>query len=400
LPRVVLGVTGGIAAYKSAEIVRALVKNGVDVVCVMTEAAAQFVTPLTLRTLSNNPVYSDMFHDAREPGAQVEHIDLAQNCDLMLIAPATANIIGKIASGIADDLLSTTIMATRKKVLLAPAMNTAMWENPVVSENTEKLKKLGYAFIGPGRGDLACGESGAGRMEDTEKIVAAVMACVKKNTLNNKTVLITSGPTREHIDDVRFISNPSSGKTGYYLAREARSRGARVIFITGKTNYMPEADVVENAVSAADMLEKTMKRVKDADIIIGAAAVGDFTVEKVKGKIERGTRNVERGAGNLKLQLTPTIDIMAEIGKKKGKKFLAGFSAEAGASLERTRQKISSKNLDMAIFNDITKKGGGFESDNNEIEILDKKGKTLFRGQGTKESLASVILDKIEEAIQ
>jgi phosphopantothenoylcysteine decarboxylase / phosphopantothenate---cysteine ligase len=405
LARIVLGITGGIAAYKTADIVRALVKKGVEVVCIMTEAAREFVTPLTLRTLSNNPVYCDMFHDAKDPGGPVEHIDLARNCDLILIAPATANVIGKIACGIADDLLTTTVMACEKKVMLAPAMNKAMWENPVVKENTAKLKKLGYIFLGPKEGDLACGEYGSGHIEDIDVIINAVLAGLKKKTLNNKTVLIMSGPTREHIDDVRFISNPSSGKTGYFLAGEAKARGAKVIFITGRTSYMPDADITEKVLSASDMLDRALLHSKKADIIIGAAAVGDFTVKKAKGKISRETRNKELrgktrnselGTRNLKLELIPTIDIMAEIGKAKGKKFLVGFSAETGPAVERTKQKIRYKNLDMAIFNDISKKDAGFESDTNEIIIIDRRGKEIYKGRDTKENLASVILDKIE----
>lgn len=392
-----LGISGGIAAYKTAEIVRALVKKGVDVVCVMTEAAREFITPLTLRTLSNNPVYCGMFHDAKNPGGPVEHIDLARNCDLILIAPATANIIGKIACGIADDLLTTTVMACEKKVLIAPAMNQAMWKNPLVQENTAKLKKLGYVFLGPGQGSLACGEYGAGHIEDTGTIVGAVMAGLKKKSLNNRTVMIMSGPTREHIDDVRFISNPSSGKTGYFLAREAGARGAKVIFITGPAGLMPDADITEKVLSASDMLAAALKHAKKADIIIGAAAVGDFTVKKTKGKIGR-----QPGTDNRKvlIELTPTVDIMAEIGKTKGKKFLVGFSAEAGPHIERTKQKIRAKNLDMAVFNDITKKGAGFGSDENEIMILDGRGREIYKGRDTKENLAAVILDKVEESIK
>lgn len=418
MPRIVLGITGGIAAYKAAELARALVKKGIDVVCVMSDAAQKFVTPLTLRTLTNNPVYCDMFHDAKEPGSPVEHIDLARNCDLMLIMPATANIIGKIACGIADDLLTTTIMACEKKVIIAPAMNKSMWANPVVAENTAKLKKLGYEFVGPKAGDLACGEYGSGHIEDLETIIAAVTAALKKNSVNRegfkfqvsssksgvsklagKTILITSGPTREFIDDVRFISNPSSGKTGYHIANEAKSRGAKVIFITGTANFLPAADVTEQVVSAADMLEKTKKHAKEADIIIGAAAVGDFTVAKVKGKIKRGARKPEAGVKKINLELNPTVDILAEIGKTKGKKFVVGFSAEAGADKARSKEKIISKKLDMIVFNDISKKGLGFESDDNEITIINKKGRDVFSGRGNKQELASAIMDAVEEAV-
>jgi phosphopantothenoylcysteine decarboxylase / phosphopantothenate---cysteine ligase len=418
MPRVVLGVTGGIAAYKAADLARALTKKNIDVVCVMSDAAREFVTPLTLRTLTNNPVYCDMFHDAKEPGAPVEHIDLARNCDLMVIMPATANFIGKIACGIADDLLTTTVMACEKKVIIVPAMNKSMWANPVVKENAAKLKKLGYEFIGPKECELACGEYGAGHIEDMETVIAAITAALKKNSVSpenpgsripgpefrdsclaGKTILITSGPTREYIDDVRFISNPSSGKTGYYLAGEAKARGAKVIFITGKTALVPGADVIEHVVSAADMLGKVKKYAKDADIIIGAAAVGDFTVKKVKGKIARRNPKPETQNPNLTLELHPTVDILAELGKTKGKKFIAGFSAEAGSDKIRAKNKMKAKKLDMVILNDIGKKGLGFESDENEITIIDKKGRDVFTGKGTKQKLASAIMDAIEEAI-
>lgn len=414
MPRVVLGVTGGIAAYKAADLARALVKKGIDTVCIMTKAAEEFITPLTLRTLTNNPVYCDMFHDAKNPGAPVEHIDLARNCDLILIAPATANVIGKIACGIADDLLTTTVMACEKKVIIAPAMNKAMWANPVVRENVSKLKKLGYEFAGPKEGSLACGEYGAGHIEDVETLVDAVLSALKKNSINarshetrnpypesrlsGKTVLITSGPTREFIDDVRFISNPSSGKTGYFLAQEAKARGAKVIFITGKTTLMPEADVVENAVSAADMLALVKKHAGKADIIIGAAAVGDFTVDKVKGKIERVSGFGKRVSQKLSLGLKPTADILAELGKNKGRKFIVGFAAESGGGIKRAKEKMRAKNLDMMIFNDIGKKGAGFESDSNEITVINTKGMEIFSGKGTKQELAAKILDAVEEA--
>lgn len=414
MPRVVLGITGGIAAYKAAELARSLTKKGIDVVCVMSDAAKEFVTPLTLRTLTNNPVFCDMFHDAKEPGVPVEHIDLARNCDLMLIMPATANIIGKIACGIADDLLTTTIMACEKKVIIVPAMNKSMWQNPIVKENTARLKKLGYEFVGPKEGTLACGEYGAGHIEDLDTIIAVVEGALKKNSVSNgnhksqitnlkssalanKTILITSGPTREYIDDVRFISNPSSGKTGYYLAAEAKARGAKVVFVTGKTAFIPEADIVEHVVSAADMFLQAKKYAKKADVIIGAAAVGDFTARKVKGKIERGARNAERGIKTMNLELTSTVDILAEIGKAKGKKIIVGFSAEAGANTVRAKEKIKTKNLDLVVFNDISKKGSGFESDENEITVINKKGRVVFSGKGTKQNLAAAVLDAVEE---
>jgi phosphopantothenoylcysteine decarboxylase/phosphopantothenate--cysteine ligase len=391
LETIVLGITGSIAAYKAAEIIRGLSNKGIGVNCVVTAGAKEFITPLTLRTLSNNPVYDDMFYEGKHSGSPVTHIGLAQNCALVLVAPATANVIGKIAAGIADDLLTTVVMAAApcKKVLIAPAMNDKMWANPLVQDNVEKLKKLGYIFIGPGKGALACGDTGEGRMEDTQEIVETVVKSLKKKSLEGKTVLVTSGATREFIDDVRFISNPSSGKTGFFLAREAKARGARVIFITGKTSFVPEADEIIETVSAADMLEAVRKNHNKADIIIGAAAVGDFMVKKQKGKLER--RN------GMTLELEPTKDILADIsGENKGR-IVVGFSAEAGNGAARSAEKIRKKKLDMIVWNDITKKGAGFDSDTNEIRIISRDGRIIFRGKGTKQALASVIFDAIEK---
>jgi len=393
LQRVILGVTGGIAAYRAGDIIRGLKKKGADVTCIMTKSAKEFITPLTLRKLSGNPVYDDMFLEGKKTSSKIKHIDLARNCDSILIAPATANIIGKIASGIADDLLTTVVMASEKKVLIAPAMNKQMWKNRIVKANVKKLEKNGYIFIGPVKGELACGETGEGHIESTDKIVRETIKSVKKKALKGKTVLITSGATREFIDKVRFISNPSSGKTGYFLAKEAVSRGAKLIFISGKSSFMPEKGKTIKVVSASDMFLKTIKHYKKADIIIGAAAVGDFQMRSAKREI----RSKIPREKNLIIQLKPTIDILAEIGKKKGKRILVGFSAEAGKSPARSKQKIKKKNLDLVVFNDVSKKSGGFESDNNSIIIIDSRGRAVFKGKGAKEKLAAVIFDKIEK---
>ncbi len=393
LHKIILGITGSIAAYKACDLIRVLQKTGFEVLCVVTASAEKFITPLTLKTLSGNPVFTDMFFDSKHPESSTIHIDLAGGCDVILIAPATANIIGKVASGIADDLLSTVIMATDKKVIFAPAMNTNMWNNKIVQENVKKLKNAGFLFVGPSRGKLACGDFGEGHIAELDEIKNAVLSVVKKKTLNNKTFLITSGPTREYIDKVRFISNPSSGKTGYFLAKEAAARGAKVIFITGESNYVPDAYMIEKVQSAEEMFKKVKDNYKNADVVIGAAAVGDFTpsVKEMKQKIRR--QDV------LKLELIPTRDILGEIGKKKGKKIIIGFSAEAGDSLARTKEKIKNKNLDLIVFNNILNKETGFGSDKNEIKILDKKGKILFEGIDTKENLAVSIIDAIERLL-
>ncbi|MBP7792041.1 MAG: bifunctional phosphopantothenoylcysteine decarboxylase/phosphopantothenate--cysteine ligase CoaBC [Candidatus Goldbacteria bacterium] len=388
--KILLGITGSIAAYKSCDLIRLLQNNGFEVVCIMTSSATKFITPLTLKSLSGNDVFINMFPDSDDSGTATLHIDLARDCELILVAPATANIIGKTASGIADDLLSAVIMATDKKVIFAPAMNTNMWHNKIVQGNVNKLKSMGYVFVGPTSGKLACGDVGEGHIADPELIKDAVLSAVKKKTLNNKTFLITSGPTREYIDRIRFISNPSSGKTGYYLAKEAMKRGAGIIFITGESDYIPEADIVEKVQSAEEMMVQVKKHFKEADVIIGAAAVGDFTPE---GSFKDQKIKREKP---FHLTLKPTKDILFEIGKNKGNKFVVGFSAETGDSLKRTKEKIKNKNLDMIVFNDVSKKGMGFNSDVNEIKILDKKGKILFSGKGTKENLAMQIMDRIE----
>lgn len=390
--KIILGITGSIAAYKACDLVRLLRNNGFDVVCVMTSSATKFISPLTLKTLSDNPVFTDMFFDLNNPESATVHIDLARDCELLLIAPATANIIGKVAAGIADDLLSTVIMATDKKIIFAPAMNTNMWKNKIVQENVSKLKKTGCIFVGPEKGKLTCGDYGEGHIADIEVIKNAVLSIIKKKTLNNRIFLITSGPTREYIDKVRFISNPSSGKTGYFLAKEAKARGAKVIFITGPSNFIPDANVVEQVESAEDMYLKVKKYYKTTDVIIAAAAVGDFTTVKIENnKIERKK--------NLNLKLQPTKDIIGEIGKDKGERILVGYSAETGNSLARTKEKIKNKNLDMIVFNNVSKKNGGFESEVNEIKILDKKGRILYDGKDTKENLALEIIDRIEKLL-
>jgi phosphopantothenoylcysteine decarboxylase/phosphopantothenate--cysteine ligase len=391
--KLLLGITGSIAAYKACDLIRIFQKSGFTVFCVMTESATKFITPLTLKTLTSNPVFTDMFFDSKNSEYATLHIDLARDIDVILVAPATANIIGKVASGIADDLLSTVIMATDKKVIFAPAMNKNMWNNKIVQENVNKLKKTGYIFVGPGKGQLACGEYGDGHIADLQDIKNTVLSVVKKKTLNNKTFLITSGPTREYIDNVRFISNPSSGKTGFFLAKEAINRGAKVIFITGESNFIPDADIVEKVNSADEMLYSVKKHFKSADVIIGAAAVGDFAPIKQEKEQKIQRKDI------LKLELYPTKDILGEIGKNKGKKILVGFSAEAGYDLTRTKEKLKNKNLDLIIFNDISKKDTGFGSDINEIKILNKKGKILFSGKDTKENLASCILDTIEQIL-
>jgi phosphopantothenoylcysteine decarboxylase/phosphopantothenate--cysteine ligase len=392
LATIILGITGSIAAYKSCDIIRKLKKKEHNVICIITSSAKEFITPLTIATLSENPVYDDMFYLNKNYSSKIQHIELAKNCDLLLVAPATANIIGKVASGIADDLLTSVIMSTEKPVIFAPAMNEKMWKNEIVKENVAKLKKYGYKFIGPKEGLLACGDYGEGHIEDVDVIVEQTLSFLKKKSLNKKTVLILSGPTIEKIDDVRYITNFSSGKTGYFLAKEAKNRGADVIFITGKTNYLPDVDIIEKIESASEMLEKAKKFYKKADIIISVAAIADFTVDKIKGKIQRRK--------TMTLKLKPTQDVLAFLGKNKKNKILVGFAAEAGENIDRAKEKIKKKNLDFIVLNDILNKKYGFESDFNKIKIIKKDGSIIYEGSERKEKLGEIIFDFIEENLR
>lgn len=403
MARILIGVTAGIAAYKACDIIRGFKKQGHEAAVVMTDGAKQFITPLTLRTLSGNPVYDDLFFESKNPGNPVTHIGLATSYDAILIAPATADIIGKAANGLANDLLSTVILAAACPVIYAPAMNTRMWKHPAVKENVKKLISYGCHMIEPGTGSLACGEYGEGRMAEPEDIVKTTLSVLKKKTspigpesLKGKTVLITSGATREYMDDVRFISNPSTGKTGYYLALEALSRAAKVIFITGEASLAPtglDNCTVITAVSASMMHKAVMKNIGKADIMIGAAAVGDFTLKRVKGKMER--------KNSLSLKLEPTVDIIASAAAKNKKCFFAGYSAEAGMKKGRALRKMKQKGIDMIVFNDITRKNAGFGSDYNCVTVFSARGnRKIFEGCGTKRELACGVISAIEGQIK
>lgn len=392
MKNIVLGVTGGIAVYKACDIVSRFKKKGYNVNVIMTKSAAEFVTPLTFRSLSQNPVVTSMF---KEPTSyDIEHISLAKKADLFLIAPATANIIGKIANGIADDMLSTTIMATKAKVLIAPAMNTNMYENIVVQHNIEKLKNLGFNFVDPAEGRLACGDIGRGKLADTELIVnRAVEILEEKKDLINKNILITAGPTRESIDPVRYITNHSSGKMGYALAQKAANRGANVLLVSGPTNLEKPKNVeIISVNTASEMYKEVIEKYEWADIIIKSAAVADYRPKEVS------SIKIKKSRDELAIALERNNDILEEIGKlnSDNSKVLIGFAAETNDLIENAKSKLKRKNIDMIIANDLTQKGAGFNKDTNIVTILKRDGSLEKYEQMKKTHLADIILDKVK----
>jgi len=386
---VVMGVTAGIAAYKSLAVVSGLKKLGAEIDVIMTENACNFVSPLSFQTLSGRPVTVDMF---KEPAFwEVEHIALARKADLFLVAPATANFIGKYANGIADDMLTTTVLATKASVALAPAMNTAMWEHVAVQENIKKLKQRGVLFIDPASGALACGEVGAGRMESPEEIIKFVSdKLLYKEDLKNINIIVTAGPAREKIDPVRFISNHSSGKMGYAIADAACARGANVTLVSGVSSLpVPKGVEFLPFNSTADLLSIMQSNYSRADIIIQAAAPADFTPKEVSPiKIKKAGRET------ISLELSPTVDIAKEIGEKKqsGQVFI-GFAAETNNGNENAIRKLDDKNLDLIVLNDITQEGAGFNGDTNIVCFITKDGSEQLPLM-TKQEVAHKLLDR------
>ena len=346
---VVIGVTGGIAVYKALDIISALKKKDIDVRVIMTDSATKFINPITFQSLSNNAVAVDTFQEIKVH--EIQHISLAQRADLMLIAPATANIIGKVANGIADDMLSTTIMACKSKVIFAPAMNTNMYENRIVQENIEKLKVYGYGFIEPGSGRLACGDIGVGKLADVSDIVERVLVELKnkEQDLVGKKVLISAGPTIAPIDPVRFITNRSTGKMGYSIAKEARDRGADVILVSGPTNLPTIKGIKTIKINTNEEMKLAMlSEYNDSDIVIKSAAVADYK------PLEYSKEKIKKSEGGWNLVLTRDSDILRELGERKSKQILVGFAAESNNVIENARTKIHKKNLDYIVANDIT----------------------------------------------
>lgn len=387
---IVLGVTGGIAAYKACEIVSRLKKLNASVWVVMTRAATQFVTALTFQSLSQNPVAVEMFDN---PASwEIEHISLAKRADLLIVAPATANIIGKLAGGIADDLLTTTVMAAQAPVLIAPAMNTAMYANPIVQMNIAKLKTLNYRFCAPATGRLACGAVGEGKLAPVETIVAeAVQLLTPRRDLAGKRILITAGPTREALDPVRFISNRSSGKMGFALAEAAIQRGATVTLIAGPVS-LPEPHGLHSFLrveSAAEMHRAVAEHFPDQAIIIMTAAVADFKPKTV------AREKIKKAEAECVLALERNVDILAELGKMKENRILVGFAAETQQLLENARKKLVAKNLDFIVANDLTREGAGFGVDTNIVKIIDRSGAVTDLPLMGKLELGHAILDRI-----
>jgi len=386
---IVLGVTGGIAVYKAVELLRLYVKAGATVHVVMTRSAQEFVTPLTFQALSGQPVHTELFNLYQE--REIGHISLADRADLFVVAPATANIVGKVAAGIADDLLSTTIMATRAPVLFVPAMNVNMWENPLYRQNEEKLRGLGYHFMEPVTGYLACGWEGKGKLPDPAAILEETQRLLTPQDLAGETVLVTAGPTREELDPVRYISNYSSGKMGYAIARAACFRGARVILVTGPTCLVPPCGVETVAVgSALQMRDAVLQRAEAATVIIKAAAVADYRpAAPAAGKIKKGD------AAALTLLLEKNPDILAELGRIKGGRFLVGFAAETDDLLQNARKKLEAKNLDLIVANDVTQEGAGFDVDTNIVRFLYRDGAMEELAKMSKEEVAHRLLDRV-----
>ena len=389
---VVLGVTGSIAAYKACDIVSRLRKQGVDVHVILTRAGAEIITPLALETMSANPVVVDMFH--RENPWEVEHISLAKRADVFLVAPATANFLGKAAHGIADDMLTTTILATRAPVLVAPAMNVNMYENPVVQENIALLKKRGWHFIEPDAGLLACGDVGKGRLAEPEAIVAAAMELLyPRRDLAGKRVLVSAGPTQERIDPVRYITNRSSGKMGYAIAEAAAARGARVTLISGPVTLpVPEGVERVNVISSQDMFEAVHAAFDSCDGLIMAAAPADFTPAAfAEQKIKKNGRE------GMTLELAATRDILKSIGERKRQQRVMGFAAETEHLAENAAKKLEAKNLDMIAANDVTAAGAGFAVDTNAVTLYKRDGSSEQSGTMPKRALADWLLDRLFE---
>ena len=384
----VLGVTGGIACYKAVELVRLLVKDGFVVQVIMTRGAMEFVTPLTFQTLSGMPVATETFNLTQE--SEIGHINLADSADLFVIAPATANVIGKIAAGIADDLLTTVLMATQAPVLIAPAMNIHMYENPILQENIRKLRRLGYHFIEPAEGYLACGYEGKGRLPEPEKILEEIRRLLKKKDLVGEKLLITAGPNREPLDPVRYLSNRSSGKMGYALARAAIRRGAEVALISGPTELEPPAGArLTSVTTAAEMRHAVLEEFSGCTAVIMAAAVSDYR------PVDFARKKIKRGKGPIELRLEPNPDILKEISARKNGKMLVGFAAETEELVANAAKKLKDKNLDMIVANNVSEAGAGFDVDTNVATILDRTGTVRSLPLMSKDELAEQILDHL-----
>jgi phosphopantothenoylcysteine decarboxylase/phosphopantothenate--cysteine ligase len=386
---VVLGVTGCIGAYKACELLRELQRHEFDVHVVMTASATRFVTPMTFEALSRHPVFHDQF--ALGVNGEIRHISLADDADLLLVAPATANIVGKLARGIADDALSTLSLATKAPIVVAPAMNVNMYEHPAVQENLAVLRARGVTVVAPGSGYLACGWLGKGRLAETGEIVEAALAVLRRRRdLEGETVLVTAGPTVEDIDPVRFVSNRSSGRMGYRIAEAARDRGASVVLVSGPTSLpAPGGIEIVPVRSAEEMQRAVLERLPGATVVVGAAAVSDYR------PASNARSKLKKGPATLRLELVRTPDILKAVGGEKGDRILVGFAAETEDLLANARAKLEAKNLDLVVANDVTAEGSGFAGETNAGVLLRRDGTRLDVPRTSKRELAERILDEV-----
>jgi len=393
--RITLGVTGGVAAYKAAELVRLLQQDGFSVQVVMTRGAREFVTPLTFAALSGQKVITDLFeksaHGEANLESAIEHIAVAQRTDLLLVAPATADILAKFARGIADDFLTTLYLATTAPLVVAPAMNVNMWQHAATQENIEILRARGVKIVDPDEGYLACGMTGAGRLAGQQSIVAAVREVLKaQKDLQGETILVTAGPTCEDLDPVRYLTNRSSGKMGYAVAEAAARRGARVFLVSGPTSLEAPASVERISVrSAEEMRRAVTERFAESTIAIFAAAVADYR------PAEKHIEKIKRNKEPLTIHLEPTTDILAEVARNKGGRIVVGFAAETTSVAENARKKLAAKNADLIVANDVTAEGAGFDLDTNVVTLFSRDGRDLALPKLTKSEVAQRILDEV-----
>lgn len=392
---ILLGITGGIAAYKSADLVSRLIKSGAKVDVVMTKSATEFICPLTFQTMSQSKVHFDMF--GLESYMEVEHITLAQRPDIILIAPATANTIGKIANGIADNMLTTVVMASNASILFAPAMNTNMYLNPITQKNIKTLKELGHQFMHTGEGRLACGDVGAGKMAEPAEIISYLEDYFTEKDFEGKKIIVTAGPTIESIDPVRYITNHSSGKMGYSIANIAAMRGAEVVLVSGPVDLEPPSNVkIVNIESTEDMMEAVREHFENCDVLIKAAAPSDF---KPLNFSDKKIKKRDNESKTMSIELTKNPDIAAYFGKIKEHRIMVGFAAETNNIAEYAALKMKEKNLDFIVANDITQDGAGFKGDTNIATIYDASGQVESLPLMSKADLSSLILDKVKSIL-
>ncbi len=388
--RIVLGVTGGIAAYKAPDLVRALTRAGAEVRVVLTRAAEEFVTPLTLQTVSGQPVARSLFDLTEE--SEIGHVRIADNADAIVIAPATANVVAKLAVGIADDLLTTIALATRAPLLICPSMNVHMYEHPTVRTNLAQLRDAGQTVLEPDTGFLACGYTGTGRLPDPEIIVEEIEVLLAPRDLRDVRVVVSAGPTWEALDPVRHLANRSSGKMGYAVARVARRHGAQVTLVSGPTSLdEPRGIEVVSVVSAREMETAVLRHAATADVVVMAAAVGDFRPS------DASRHKIKRGRNDLDLRLVPNPDILAKLGSLPGTRLLVGFAAETRDLVANARRKLQAKGVHLMVANDVTAEGAGFDVDTNIVTLIDRSGRVERLEKMTKEAVAETIIGRLAD---